>query len=82
MDSAFTEDVNAKKIAKIQKAMSLGVRLEIVYLSTTDARVTERQVLPKEIKQERNHGYLIGHCCLRNEERSFRIDSILHLEVV
>lgn len=82
MDSAVLNDINNQKIAKIQEAMNLGVKLKIKYLSGSSAAVTEREVLPKEIKQEKNRDYLVGHCCLRNEERSFRIDGILHLEVV
>lgn len=79
---ASLEDVNNQKIAEIQKAINLGVKLKIKYLSVSAAEVTEREVAPKEIKQEKNRMYLVGHCSLRNEERSFRIDGILHLEIV
>jgi len=79
---ASLEDLNNQKIAEIQKAINLGVKLKIKYLSVSQAEVTEREVLPKEIKQENRHTYLVGHCSLRNEERLFRIDGILHLEIV
>ena len=82
LNSDLLNDINNQKIARIQEAMDLGVRLKIKYLSSSSATVSEREVLPKEIKQERNQNYLVGHCYLRNEERSFRIDGILHLEVV
>jgi len=78
----FLKDINSQKIAKIQEAIGLGVRLKIKYLSSSNAAVSEREVIPKEIKQENNRFYLVGYCCLRNEERAFRIDSILHLEII
>lgn len=76
------ENLNALKIAEIQEAIGLGIKLKIRYLSSLGAEVSEREVLPKQIKQEKNQSYLVGFCCLRNEERTFRIDGILHLEVV
>ncbi|MFH0790752.1 MAG: exonuclease domain-containing protein [Candidatus Omnitrophota bacterium] len=82
IDAAFLNNLNNHKIARIEEAIVLGVRLKIKYLSVSRAQVTERQVIPKEIRRERNSLYLVGHCCLRNEERSFRIDGILHLEII
>ncbi len=82
INSKSLDDLNNQKIAKIQEAIGLGVRLKIRYLSTSKGQITEREVIPKEIKQEQNRIYLVGHCCLRNQERSFRIDGILHLEII
>ena len=82
LNSQFLDDINNQKLAKIQEAMDLGVRLKIQYLSASDASVTERDVIPKEIRQDKNKNYLVGYCCLRKEERTFRIDGILHIEVV
>ena len=82
LNSEFLDDINNRKIAKIQEAMDLGVKLKIKYLSSSNATVSERDVIPKEIRQERSRGYLVGYCCLRNEERAFRIDGILHLEII
>jgi DNA polymerase III epsilon subunit family exonuclease len=82
LDSRLLTDINNQKIAEIQEAMDLKVKLKIKYLSASNAEVTEREVIPKAIKQENNRAYLVGYCCLRNEERTFRIDGILHLEVV
>lgn len=82
LNSHFSEDINNQKLAKIQQAMDLGVRLKIKYLSGSSAQVSEREVIPKEIRQDKNRSYLIGHCCLRNEERNFRVDGILHIEIV
>ena len=76
------DNMNSQKIAEIQEAISLGVRLKIKYLSSSNAEVSEREVMPKEIRQEKNNSYLVGFCCLRNEERTFRIDGILRLQIV
>lgn len=80
--SNLLDDINNQKLAKIQEAMDLKVKLKIKYLSASNAQVSERTVQPREIRQDKNHTYLIGYCYLRNEERSFRIDGILHLEIV
>jgi len=76
------ENINARIIAEIQQAIDLGVKLKIKYISGSNAEVSEREVIPKEIKQLNSRAYLVGYCCLRKEERTFRIDGILHLEVV
>ncbi|MFH0763342.1 MAG: exonuclease domain-containing protein [Candidatus Omnitrophota bacterium] len=80
--SGALEDINARKIAEIQQAMDLGVQLKIKYISASNAEVSERQVVPKEIRYQNNRSYLVGYCCLKREERTFRIDGILHLEAV
>ncbi|MDD5165957.1 MAG: exonuclease domain-containing protein [Candidatus Omnitrophica bacterium] len=82
LDSKILEDINNQKIAEIQEAIDLKVKLKIKYLSSSNAEVSEREVIPKEIKQENNRKYLVGYCCLRREERTFRIDGILHLEIL
>ena len=82
IDQHFLESVISQKTAEIQEAIDLGVSIKIKYLSSSGAEVTEREVVPKEIKQENGRSYLIGYCCLKKEERTFRVDGILHLEVV
>lgn len=81
LNSSALEDINNQKIAKIQEAIGLGLRLKMKYLSSSSAQVSLREVVPKEIRQDKDRSYLIAHCCLKNEERSFRIDGILSLEV-
>jgi DNA polymerase-3 subunit alpha (Gram-positive type) len=76
------EDINAQKLSQIQEAIDLRVKLKIRYLPTSGGELSEREVIPREIRQENNHSYLVGFCCLRNEERTFRVDSILHLEII
>jgi DNA polymerase-3 subunit epsilon len=76
------DNLHAQRLSEIQEAIGLGVHLRIKYLSVSGAAVTEREVIPKEIKQENGRNYLVGYCCLKKEERTFRVDGILHLEVV
>jgi len=82
LNCRLLEDITNAKIARIQEAMSLGVRLNIRYLSRGNAEVTEREVLPKEIKKDKGTVYLIGLCFFKNEERTFRVDGILHMEII
>lgn len=82
IDPSFLENINNKKIAQIQEAMDLGIKLKIRYLSSLNAELSEREVIPKEIRQDKFNSYLVGFCLLRNEERTFRIDGILHLEII
>ena len=78
----LVNDIDSQKIAKIQQAIDFGVGLKINYLSSASAEVTEREVIPKEIRQEKGRNYMVGHCSLRNDERTFRVDSILNLEII
>jgi DNA polymerase III epsilon subunit len=81
INAHFLDDIINQKISQIQQAIALGVKLKIKYISSSSAEVTERQVMPKEVRQDKGRTYLIGYCFLRNDERSFRLDSILHLEI-
>ncbi len=78
----FIENVTNQKLSQIQEAMNLGVRLKIKYLSSSGVEVTEREVIPREIKQEGGRSYLVGFCILRNDERTFRVDNMLTLEII
>ena len=81
INAHFLDNVNNHKLAEIQEAINLGVKLKIRYLSTSSAEVTEREVIPKEIRQENKKNYLVGFCSLRQDERTFRVDNILELEM-
>jgi len=82
INSHLLENLLLQRTSEIQEAIDLGVKLKIKYLSSTGAEVSEREVIPKEIKKENGSSYLVGFCNLRNDERTFRIDGILHLEIV
>lgn len=78
----FLSDLDNRRISEIQEAIDAGLRLKISYISSASAQVSHREVIPKEIRKDNGRSYLIGYCCLRHEERSFRLDGILHLETV
>ncbi len=82
VNAHFLENATNQKLAQIQEAIDLGVKLKIKYLSSSGVEVTEREVIPKEIKQENSRSYLVGFCCLRNDERTFRVDNMLRLEIL
>lgn len=82
LPSNLLDTFDNQKVAQIQEAINLGVKLKIKYLAGSTGQVSEREILPKVIIQENRQRYLIAHCSLRNEERSFRVDSILHLEIL
>jgi DNA polymerase-3 subunit epsilon len=46
-----------------------------------NAEETERTVLPLELQYERGHAYLRAYCHMRQEERHFRLDRIVELEL-
>lgn len=82
IDPLLLENINNQKVAQIQEAMNLKAQLKIEYISASSAQVTQRQVTPREIRQENGRSYLVGYCCLKRQERSFRVDNILHIELV
>jgi DNA polymerase III epsilon subunit family exonuclease len=81
LSSKLLDDINNAKIARIQQALDLGVSLKIRYLTRHNAESTEREIIPKKITQGKNQNYLVGFCKLRNQERTFGIQNILHLEI-
>ncbi|OGX23703.1 MAG: hypothetical protein A3J51_06395 [Omnitrophica WOR_2 bacterium RIFCSPHIGHO2_02_FULL_45_21] len=78
----LTEDINEQRLYSIQRAIDSEVRLNIRYYSSSTGEVTERQVTPGEIRQEGKFKYLVGYCHLRKDERTFKINAILNLEIV
>ncbi|RJP29461.1 MAG: WYL domain-containing protein [Candidatus Omnitrophota bacterium] len=80
--SEAVSGINNEKIAEIQEAIDLGVEIKIRYISAVNAKVTERNVLPKQIIQDKGQDYLVGYCSLRQDQRTFRIDGILDIEIL
>jgi DNA polymerase III epsilon subunit family exonuclease len=72
----------AFRISQIEKAINTRTHLKIRYLSTKDAEISSREVVPKEIRQDARNKYLIGYCCLKKEECVFKIGNILEVEIV
>jgi len=77
----IVESIRNQRIAEIQEAINLGVKLKIKYISSS-GQISEREVVPEGIKQDNKQIYLIAHCCLRDEKRNFRLDGILHLQIL
>ncbi len=80
--SLATEDMANQKISRIQEALDKKMKVMIKYLSVSTGRISERELIPKEIKLENNRSYLVGYCLKKKEERTFRLDGILYIEVV
>ncbi|MCX7661066.1 MAG: exonuclease domain-containing protein [Candidatus Omnitrophica bacterium] len=76
------EDINQQKLIQIQEAINQNLRIKIKYLSIKDGNISEREVIPKELKYETKYIYFVGFCLLRNEERTFRIDGILQIQIL
>ena len=81
LSSQMLENINSAKIARIQEALDLGISLKIRYLSRYNTEFTEREVIPRAIKHDKHQTYLVGYCNLRNQERTFSVKNILHLEM-
>jgi DNA polymerase III subunit epsilon len=82
LDQRALRDLTTQKLARIQEAIDTAARLTIRYMSCTDGAVSRRQVLPKEIRHDKKYSYMVGFCYLKNEDRMFRVDSILEMEVM
>ncbi len=70
------------KVRLIERAIREQKKLNIVYRSSWNNMITRRAVLPIEIKEGYDRSYVIAHCCLKNEERTFRLDGIMDIELV
>ena len=81
LNSKLLDNIKNAKIARIQEAIDLGVSLKIKYLARHNTEFSEREVIPRAITQSRNQTYLVGYCNLRKQERTFKIENILHLEM-
>jgi len=79
---ASLESTAFLKISQIEKAINSRARLKIKYLSAKGSGISFREVIPREIRQDAANKYLVGYCCLKQEERTFKIDNILELEIV
>jgi predicted DNA-binding transcriptional regulator YafY len=75
------KSTNFEKTALIQKCIQAKGTLRLKYISSQNGQITLRQVIPRAIKQDNKYGYLVGYCCLKKEERTFRLDNILSLEI-
>ena len=70
-----------EKISLIKTAINGSSPLKMKYISSANAGITERRIIPRQIKRDGRCSYLVGFCCLKNEERTFRIDNILDIKI-
>ncbi|PIQ88032.1 MAG: hypothetical protein COV73_00995 [Candidatus Omnitrophica bacterium CG11_big_fil_rev_8_21_14_0_20_43_6] len=80
-NSVLLESSSLEKAMQIQKCIQAKGTLKFQYLSSHTGQVSQREVIPQEIKQDNQHRYLIGYCCLNKEQRTFRLDNILSFEI-
>jgi hypothetical protein len=78
--SRGAEERMAALIDRIQEGIDMGVPLEMTYADTR-ARVTRRRVHPFRLESRWGQQYLVAHCELRQDERWFRLDRIVELEL-
>lgn len=79
---ALGRKVKDYKVRLIEDAIREQKKLNIVYRSSWSNAVTRRCVLPKMMQEGYDRSYVVAHCCLKNEERTFRLDGILNIEMV
>ena len=64
----------------IAEALANGRQLRILYLNQSGE--SERTITPRYLSQHRGTGYLIAHCHLRNDQRTFRLDRIFSAKLL
>lgn len=75
----WINDADIGFLMTLATAVQAGHRVELEYVSR-DAQITSRMVEPHGLMQHDGRWFLVGYCCLRGEERLFRIDRIRSLE--
>ena len=66
---------------EIEEVMKNKQKLKIRYVSKK-GKETVRTVKPIEIIPYKDYTYLIAHCLLRNERRTFRLDRIIEMRII
>lgn len=74
------DQMRQEKLGLIRDAIGAGGTLRMKYFSRSEGRVSERELIPRELRVERGSEYVVGFCLLKNDERIFRVGSILRLE--
>jgi len=64
----------------IEEALQSRKRLFIRYVDRK-GDASERWITPKQILAQHDYLYMVAHCHLRDEERSFRLDRIERMEI-
>ena len=71
----------SEMLADLRRAASEGTVVEITYRSLSKEEDTRRAVEPWAVHSAMGNWYLIGHCRLVDEQRTFRVDRIRDLEL-
>lgn len=79
VNSRQLQDMLDQKAAEIQRAIDAGAAITIEYLCGSTAALSCRRIVPSQISGSGRNRLVTGHCCLRNEERTFRLDHILEV---
>jgi predicted DNA-binding transcriptional regulator YafY len=66
-------------LSDLRRAARHRRRVTMVYQSRSESEPLERDVEPYALVHRWGWWYLIGHCCLRDALRTFRVDRILEL---
>ncbi len=68
------------KVTLIEEAIRQQRKLNIVYRSSWNNKLTRRAVTPKKIQSGYDRSYLVAHCHMRGQERVFRLDCIIGID--
>jgi predicted DNA-binding transcriptional regulator YafY len=68
-------------VIAISEAIGQSQRLAMVYRSRHD-QLTRRKVEPYGVVGWEGYWYLVAYCCLRQDQRVFRLDRIQHVETL
>jgi hypothetical protein len=63
------------------EVIAAGGALEIIY-ADTQGTVTQRRIRPLRLEDRWGRRYLVAHCELRGDERSFRLDRIVAVDLL
>ncbi|MDD2890592.1 MAG: exonuclease domain-containing protein [bacterium] len=66
---------------EVEEAIKWDRKLRIRYMSE-EGKHTVRTIKPIEIAPHKDYTYLVAHCFLREQRRTFRMDRILSIKVV
>ena len=66
----------------IREALASQKMLSISYWLPACAQAVERRVTPYFLEMRADYAYLVGYCHLREDERVFRVDRILQVEII
>ncbi|MFH1368950.1 MAG: exonuclease domain-containing protein [Elusimicrobiota bacterium] len=76
--------IKAKQIGLpplLEEALKNKSKIAVKYISSAGV-ATERILTPKEVILRQNCAYLVAHCELRSEERTFRLDRIIEIKII